>query len=265
MIKASSMDEHVQKFCQERLVKCRMGCGSSVPARSLVTHQQNGCQNREVTCDLCRASLLASEADQHKRRHCPRRKVQCRLGCGENFPAEETQSHEGTSCVLRLVTCTKGCGQTCAAKDQASHERSCNGVVVGDSSLLRLGRPLSSVRRPPPLNSPGHALPEDSLSDGTSPASSRGSPLSLPEIESPGRRNLQKLSSGNDSPWGSKSKCAACGHSERLCSSCFGFFCSRCLVRSGADLSPSHFIVAPVPRPYLSLDASKHHSTRRIL
>lgn len=259
LMKMSSMDEHVEKFCPERLVKCRL-CSSSVPAKSLVSHQQNGCQKREITCDLCRATLLASEADQHRRRHCPRRQVQCRLGCGENFPAEETQSHEEKSCRMRLVTCTKGCGQACAAKDLPGHERACKGHAVGDASIFRLGHPLSSVRRPPPLNTP-----EDSLSEGTSPASSLGSPLLLPEIESPGRRLQQRLNCSNaESPLASKSKCSACGHSERHCSSCLGPFCSRCLVRSGAGtFNFSPFICFLPNIPPLSFDAWRYRGNKQ--
>lgn len=217
-----------------------MGCGASVPAKSLVTHQQNGCQNRDVVCELCGVSFVAKDGDQHKRRYCPMRQVQCRLGCIEKFPAKNTEDHEHRACAMRLITCTKGCGETCAAKDQPSHERSCRGPVVPDLSLLRSSRPRSSLRiRPPPLSHMDHMhmdhMPIDNLgTDSMSP----NSPI-LPEIESPGRR-VKKHGHGHfpsirgESPERmSKTKCNTCGHSERHCSGCFGPFCSRCLVRSG--------------------------------
>jgi hypothetical protein len=161
---------------------------------------------------------------------------------------------------MRLVTCTKGCGQACAAKDLPGHERACKGHAVGDASIFRLGHPLSSVRRPPPLNTP-----EDSLSEGTSPASSLGSPLLLPEIESPGRRLQQRLNCSNaESPLASKSKCSACGHSERHCSSCLGPFCSRCLVRSGAGtFNFSPFICFLPNIPPLSFDAWRYRGNKQ--
>jgi len=224
VMKISSLDAHMKTFCQERMVKCRMGCGATVVARTLVTHQQNQCQCRDVVCELCGATFVANEADQHKRRHCPMRQVQCRLGCSEKFPAQQTEEHERQSCSMRLVDCGKGCGQTFAAKDQLQHEASCRGPKVTVSN------------RPPLLCTIGAFSPE-----GTSPASSRGSPL-LPELESPGRRHVRCSQSFNSprrggSPDRGKAKCNACGHSERHCSSCSASFCSRCLVRSGLPKS----------------------------
>ena len=204
-------------------MKCRMGCGATVVARNLVTHQQNGCQCRDVVCELCGASFVAKDAEQHKRRYCPMRQVQCRLGCNVKFPAQDTQAHELQSCSMRLVECSKGCGESIAAKLQVSHESSCRGPKVVAS------------KRPPPLSTCGDLSP-----DGTSPASSRGSPL-LPEIESPGQRHSNSNNFNSPRRGGSpdrgKIKCSACGHSERHCSSCSTSFCSRCLVRSGLPKS----------------------------
>jgi hypothetical protein len=237
MMKAPSLEAHIKTFCQERLVKCRMGCGASLAAKSLVTHQQNGCQNRDVVCELCKATYVAKDGDQHKRRFCPMREVQCRLGCLLRFPAQHTEAHEMTSCSMRLVNCSKGCGQTCAAKDQATHECDCKGTpVMSDLCLLRSNRPLSSMR-PRPL---------DNILDGeksTSPGSV-GSPR-LPGLnESPNLKHWARPHSGSPdqfenskSPERIRTKCNACGHHERHCNGCGGLFCSRCLVRSGLPKS----------------------------
>lgn len=227
VLRISSLDAHMKTFCQERMVKCRMGCGATVVARNLVIHQQKGCQCRDVVCELCGASFVAKDAEQHKRRYCPLRQVQCRLGCGEKFPAQETEAHELESCSVRLIDCRKGCGATIAARDQVGHESSCRGPKVMAS------------KRPPPLFTPGDMSHSP---DGISPASSRGSPL-LPELESPGsgRRHSSSLSFVSPcraaSPDRGKTKCVACGHSERHCSGCSTSFCSRCLVRSGLPKS----------------------------
>ena len=236
LLKISSLEAHTKTFCQERMVKCKLGCGASVPARGLMSHQQSGCQNRNVTCQLCQATFSANEADQHKRRYCPVREVQCRLGCGEKFAARNTEVHEKEACGMRLVNCSKGCGQTCAAKDLATHERKCNGPVPGDFPQFCLSRPMSSVRHPSPLITQlaEWTTPMSGVASPGSPSgfASPGSPMLLPEIESPGRRSQGMI--GCESPGRiSKSKCNACGHSERYCTSCFTFFCSRCLVRSG--------------------------------
>lgn len=70
----------------------------------------------DLTCGL----LPAKNRRAHVEKSCPRRLVQCSLGCGQRMQAQYLAKHEQTTCEFRIVSCA--CGEEVEAKALRQHK-----------------------------------------------------------------------------------------------------------------------------------------------
>jgi ankyrin repeat protein len=103
--------QHAQEGdCDWSMLRCPHGCGLTCKRVDYEQHRDNECPKRRVECELgCGTTTLwADEAASHAANVCPYRSVLCRFGCGESMPAHETLEHEEKYCAKRVVECLCG-------------------------------------------------------------------------------------------------------------------------------------------------------------
>jgi hypothetical protein len=104
----------------EREVECSW-CHNLIVDWQVYGHKQSICPKRQVDCPLgCGFPLLADELEDHLACACPKRLITCRWGCGETIMAELQQDHEERLCPKRVVTCI--CGMEMLAEEKPRHE-----------------------------------------------------------------------------------------------------------------------------------------------
>ena len=81
--------------------------------------------------------MLQSTLHDHTANHCIRRHlrhgvlVSCRLGCGkEGIPFQDEWAHQTSECPRRVVECALGCGSLFPFVMNADHEHTCPKRVV---------------------------------------------------------------------------------------------------------------------------------------
>jgi hypothetical protein len=115
-------DSHQSAECLEVSVRCLLGCGAQMRRGDLKMHSAISCPKRFVECPLgCKTDRLwAEELDDHVANSCPLHVEPCTLGCGMNISMSEKLHHSRNACPKRPLTCP--CGSIFPADDEADHK-----------------------------------------------------------------------------------------------------------------------------------------------
>ncbi|CAM9703220.1 unnamed protein product [Discosporangium mesarthrocarpum] len=128
-VRAKDLTKHESEECGIRQVACPRGCGEGpMPARAMTLHLKYDCRMRSVRCSRCQIEVPEWNLDVHKRDTCSRRVVRCQLeGCHVRLPAEDMAQHEARDCPRRKVWCLQGCGEEMLADArQHHHQHACS-------------------------------------------------------------------------------------------------------------------------------------------
>ncbi|CAL1536553.1 unnamed protein product [Lymnaea stagnalis] len=86
------MDEHRRTTCQHRVVTCSH-CNEQLVFARLGEHNEQ-CHLFPLTCDLCgQPCIKREEMKKHKELICPKRSMNCPMGCAEKFPQDKFSEH----------------------------------------------------------------------------------------------------------------------------------------------------------------------------
>ncbi|GMF15630.1 unnamed protein product [Phytophthora lilii] len=106
-----SLEEHLDKECQQRPRGCRLGCSSKVAWTETLQHESSYCPKRPVKCSICDGEIWFCERESHEKNECPLRlSGECGSGCGQTLRHNEITYHLLYSCTKRIVEC-KECKQ----------------------------------------------------------------------------------------------------------------------------------------------------------
>jgi hypothetical protein len=87
-------------------------------------HVSDECPRRQVQCPLgCGSGMMeARVVELHCRNECERRIVVCSL-CGDGIEQAELNSHKDKGCLMRIVECShRGCYKRCTLTELPQHE-----------------------------------------------------------------------------------------------------------------------------------------------
>eukprot|EP00949_MAST-11_sp_MAST-11-sp1_P002908 g2908.t1 len=95
---------------------CGLGCGRLMPKEEIVEHENNDCPKRIVDCRLgCGIKgMWAEERQAHEEKECRKRRVKCALFCSEMVPEDEMSSH--------CLKCGYGCGVELPMPEMDDHK-----------------------------------------------------------------------------------------------------------------------------------------------
>lgn len=120
-MESHTISDHLHNHCPERILRCTVGCGIYLPAKSMPHHENSFCRQ---PCTWVCGELIGPLAKRryHEVYICPRRPYQCANGCGlGGLTARQGKEHEKHQCMGRMVTCSFGCGQRVQRRLLAAH------------------------------------------------------------------------------------------------------------------------------------------------
>ena len=116
---------HEEQSCECRLVRCENvydGCMAQVAMKDLQSHMNFHCKKRKVLCRLgCGEQMCFDVRDDHETEACRKRIVACNLSCGVHIMQELLAKHLAQECPRRLILCPLGCGIRTRAEDMDHH------------------------------------------------------------------------------------------------------------------------------------------------
>ena len=101
------VERYLREDCMWTEMRCSFGCGHTLRRKDIPHHQEYLCPKRVVQCRLgCGvAELWADEQAVHEQEHCLWRDVPCPNSCGEVVKSGDLQRHMDGLCAHRLVEC----------------------------------------------------------------------------------------------------------------------------------------------------------------
>ncbi len=165
-----SLEDHIQKVCENTLVPCPNGCNNGLTKtrrsnidyhllhkcpnrplsctkcqkemefRNVKSHELNECPNRQYTCPHCNEAGVYEERTTTHLEVCPKVKVGCSKCFGHFFRSSE--SVHPFVCPNEPVRCTYysiGCGEKPLRKDLTNHEENAQlHLSLATKEVLRL-------------------------------------------------------------------------------------------------------------------------------
>ena len=133
---AENADKHNRRECPRRIVRCE--CGTELRDFEMGDHKILECDAFLRYCSLgCGAKLRQMDMKAHQETECPKRhlklgeRVACPLGCGKNdMRFHESFTHIATECPRRTVECALGCGACVPAQAANDHHQTCRYRVI---------------------------------------------------------------------------------------------------------------------------------------
>ena len=129
---AETAPEHVRDACVKREITCE--CGARMKFEALNDHKILECPAYLRYCSLgCGLKMRAMDMAQHQEATCPKRHlcigmlVSCPLGCGvADIPFHQQFNHVNTQCPRRVVECDLGCRNVVPAAAITDHKKTCS-------------------------------------------------------------------------------------------------------------------------------------------
>ena len=118
-----SLEDHIQKVCENILVPCPNGCNIGITRKNIDYHRLTNCPNRPHLCTKCQKEMEFRNAISHELNECPKRQYTC-PHCREAGVYDERTTTHLEVCPKVEITC-KQCSLQISRCDESRHSLVC--------------------------------------------------------------------------------------------------------------------------------------------
>ena len=117
-------EEHLEKNCQQQMVKCPNRCGKKNERRLIRSHTELNCPNRRYTCPHCDHVGVYKDVTTVHFTNCRDFPLLCPAGCRKKVTRKNMESHLSAECPEEYVSCKYtifGCDTAVRRREKESH------------------------------------------------------------------------------------------------------------------------------------------------
>ncbi len=126
-----SLEDHMQKVCENAIVPCPNGCSNgktTMMRKNIDFHLLTKCPNRPHSCTKCQKQMEFRNAKSHELNECPKRQYTC-PHCNEAGVYDERTTTHLEVCPKVEITCKK-CSLQISRCDESRHPLGCRNEPV---------------------------------------------------------------------------------------------------------------------------------------